>query len=53
MADVKGALERLELQMERDRSEREDLREQAVEFRRRLADLEGRVKGIEERLPPE
>jgi hypothetical protein len=53
MAFVKNSVERLEAQIKRDRSEREDLCEQAVEFRRRLGDLEGRVREIEGRLPPE
>ena len=45
--------ELLEAQMERDRSDREDVREQAGEFRRRLDEREGRVQEIEGRLPPE
>jgi hypothetical protein len=34
-------------------SDRKELREQALEFRRRLDDLESRVHELEERLPSE
>jgi hypothetical protein len=43
--------ELLEARLERERSERADLREQALEFRRRLGELESRVQEIEGRLP--
>jgi chromosome segregation ATPase len=50
---VRESVERLETRMEGDAFDREDLRTQAVEFRRRLDNLEGRVQEIEGRLPPE
>jgi hypothetical protein len=43
--------ELLEARLERERSERADLREQALEFRRRQGELESRVQEIEGRLP--
>jgi len=43
--------ELLEARLERERSERADLREQALEFRRRLGELESRVQEIEGRPP--
>jgi chromosome segregation ATPase len=53
MAFVRGAIERLEARAERDRADRADLRDQALECRRRLDALEERVQEIEGRLPPD
>ena len=53
VAELKSTVGRLDARAEHDRSDRQDLGEQAVECRRRLDDLEGRVQEIEGRLPPE
>jgi phage shock protein A len=47
---LKEAVQRLEARLEREGQERRDLREQVLEFRRRLGELEGRVQEIEGRL---
>ena len=51
VADLKVLVGRLDQQAEREERAREDLKAQAVEFRRRLGALETRVDEIEERLP--
>jgi chromosome segregation ATPase len=50
-ADLKRAVTRIEARQEQDASDRQELREQALDFRRRLEDLEERVQEIERRLP--
>ena len=51
VAFLKRAVGRLEARQEEDASGRQDLREQALGFRRRLDELEERVQEIERRLP--
>ena len=53
IVSVKDAVHRLEARLERDDSDRQDLREQVLGFQRRLGELEGRVQEIEGRLPAE
>ncbi len=47
VASLKGAVSRLEIRQEQEAAERQDLRVQVLEFRRRLGDLEGRVQEID------
>ena len=44
VAFLKGAVSRLEIRQEQEAAERQELRVQVLEFRRRLGDLEGRVQ---------
>jgi chromosome segregation ATPase len=53
IALLKATVERLDGSPEQERSERTDLREQALEFKNRLGDLEKRVQEIKSRLPPD
>jgi chromosome segregation ATPase len=53
VAQLKTTVGRIEARMERDLADRKDLRQQAVEFGRRLDDLEGRVQAMEDRFPTE
>ena len=53
VAQLKTTVEQIEARMGRDRADRKDLRDQSVEFRRRLDDLEGRVQSMEDRFPTE
>jgi chromosome segregation ATPase len=48
---LKATVERLDAWLGQERSERADLREQAVEFRHRLGDVDSQVQEIESRLP--
>jgi hypothetical protein len=51
VAFLTRAVARIEARQEKDASDRQDLREQALDFRRRLDDLEDRIQEIEKRLP--
>jgi hypothetical protein len=51
VAFLTRAVARIEARQEKDASDRQDLQEQALDFRRRLDDLEERVRQIERRLP--
>jgi len=53
IALLKATVERRDGSPEQERSERTDLREQALEFKNRLGDLEKRVQEIKSRLPPD
>jgi hypothetical protein len=53
VAQLKTTVERIEARMERDGVDRRHLRDQAVEFGRRLEDLEGRVQAVEDRFTAE
>jgi septal ring factor EnvC (AmiA/AmiB activator) len=53
IVSLREAVERLEKQLERDHEDRKDLRQQVLEFRRRLDALEDRVQEIEGRLQEE
>ena len=53
IVSVKDAVHRLEARLERDESDRQDLREQVLGFRRRLGELEGRVQAVEGGRPAE
>ena len=50
---VKEAIARIEVQLERERSSREDLRREVFVLRQRLGELEDRVEMLQKRLPRE
>jgi chromosome segregation ATPase len=51
IASVRGSIDSLEARLRQDHSDRQDLRDQLLDCRRRLGELEERVQAIEGQLP--